>query len=225
MNDEELKSIVTNCKKCGGTGSIILKQGTEIVKRDGSRETLNLNASDCICRRNYLIATSYKQLTFLQPLMDTAVFRTKALTGINKRKFVVFTGGSKHKFFWFVKQCLIQHKTYYEKKLIISSNEFTEQFFLPTENHENERRVSDNDYYDHIFLTLDSGIIRPSTKNVIGELINDRVMLELPIWIHTKHFTINQASEYSDALVEPLALFKTIPIESTKLPYYKEPGI
>lgn len=179
------------CIHCGNTG--YLYQEDYVLHRSGRKDKFPINRVPCICTRNREL-TKYHQLKDIPFITQEIVNTFKVFKNV---KYVIFVNTPPALFYKMVKIRLIMHDKPYEKKLIISSNEFVEKFFLPTENHQDERRVSENGYYDFIFLTLDSGIIRPSTKTVMHELINYRVFDNNPLWISTKHSEIVQSSEYT----------------------------
>lgn len=188
------------CDQCDGKGYKYIQNRVQLPRGRFADFPIR---TPCICLKNEQVK-KYKQLKDIGYMNQKLVDSYRAMTKI---KFMIFLNSTPTVFYKLVKIRLLSHPTSYEKKLIVSSNEFTEQFFLPTEDHADERRVSDNSYFDFIFLTLDSGIQRPSTKKVIQELINYRILEDNPIWIATRHDNIRLATEYTDELGELLGCF------------------
>lgn len=166
----------------------------------GGITVLEVSRSLCPCKIWEQLGKHYQQLCSgdLPTVEDLQAFKKSLFS----KKFVIFSETSKKIFYSLVKKRLLFDNEPYNRKLIITSNELTEKFFLPTAEHMEESRLSDISDMDFVFLTLDSGIIRPSTPRVVSELIEYRVLYDLPLWISIINSRITLVPEYSSNIDE-----------------------
>lgn len=199
------------CEICGGSGYIF--GNMSIPGRNGT-EILPLRRVMCKCKIWEELGRYYPQLSADFPDDRRFLVLTEKLSKPENR-FLIFFNCTKRAFYESVKVRLLNYKNPFNNKLIINSNDFVERYYLPKEDF-SEKRISDCLNFDHIFITFDSGVVRPSASKVLSDLIDYRVVYDLPIWISIAHDMIVSTTEYGQEMHDNLEHFRYFNIKTMK---------
>lgn len=199
-----MKSIAQfKCIRCQDTGYIPYEVSVPTRRGNFSYE---LGRKLCSCRLWDTLGATYPSLEPIVKDQEVSKLFIDDFDKFNSNIHIAFFGGSILKFFRIVKYFLLFDHDPLNSKLIISSNEFTEKFFMPRDDF-TEGRVSDSTQYDKIFLSFGTGVVRPSTPKVMHELLSYRVNTNKFMWIYS-HNTIKRTPGYSDDMESLLIGFK-----------------
>lgn len=200
------------CKICNDQGWLFTTP-KEITAANGKRHLENVSKVQCLCLLNKQIPQVNPILTGLPDITLQDQIEIANLT----KQFIIFHG-KLAQFQMLVKAWLtiipnFNHGNY----LVTESNDFFQNFFMPNKTCPEEQKIiADNRIYKHLFLLFTSVRFPPAMKEVMAELVKDRVVYNKPCWLYCEEDSIGDCLEYSTNMDPYLNSFVNVNLSSIK---------